>query len=115
MDGKGTFALAAVLGAAVVAAPAYSHHEDEPVHYGTAVPGKAARVVKISPDTMLIKVRHLETLTIRNEKGQAFAWRFDTLHSPTGVPLKNIAPVDFDAGDTWVYVGPDVPPAKPGR
>ena len=49
---------------------------------------------------------HLETLAIQNGKGQRFVWRFDTLHAPTGFPLKSIAPPDFDAGDTWVYVGP---------
>ncbi|TAK87525.1 MAG: hypothetical protein EPO20_04290 [Betaproteobacteria bacterium] len=106
MDGKGTLVLAALLGASVLAAGAYADHEVS-AHFGTAVSGATARVVKIGADTMLVKARHLETLTIRNEKGQSFAWRFDTLHSPTGFPLKSIAPADFEAGDTWVYVGPE--------
>ncbi len=104
--------VAALLGGSVLAAGAYADHEVS-AHFGTAASGTSARVVKIGADTMLIKARHLETLTIRNEKGQSFAWRFDTLHAPTGFPLKTIAPVDFDAGDTWVYVGPDEPPSKP--
>ncbi len=113
MDGKRTVATAALLYGAVLAAGAYADH-DISAHYGTPAPA-AAHVVKINADTALIKVRHLETLAIRNEKGQSFAWRFDTLDAPTGFPLKSIAPSDFESGDTWVYVGPDEAPANPGR
>lgn len=111
MDGKGTLLLAALLGGAVLPAGAYADHEVS-APFGTAVSGASARVVKIGADTKLIKAHHLETLTIRNAKGQSFAWRFDTLHTPTGFPLKSIAPADFEAGDTWVYVGPEAPPAE---
>ena len=96
--------LAALLGGAVLAGRAYADH-DNSAHFGTTTSGTAARVVKIDAATSVIKARHLETLTIRNGKGQSFAWRFDTLHAPTGFPLKSIAPADFEAGDTWVYVG----------
>lgn len=106
MDGKGTLILALLAGA-VVAGPARAGHD---ISLGTPVSGPVARVVKISAETRLIKAHHLETLAIRNEKGQSFAWRFDTLHAPTGFPLKSIAPADFEAGDTWVYVGPKAHP-----
>lgn len=105
MDGKGTLVLAALLGGAVIAARAHAYDELSG-HFGTPAPGTTARVVKIDAATKFIRAGHLETLTIRNGKGQAFAWRFDTLHAPTGFPLKSIAPPDFEAGDTWVYVGP---------
>ena len=108
-------AMALLLGGAALAAPASAFHEDIAPHYATRASAGVARVVKIGADTTLIKVHHLETLTIRNEKGQSFAWRFDTLHVPTGFPLKSIAPTDFDSGDTWVYVGPDEAPAKAER
>lgn len=102
---------AALLGGAVLVGPAYADHH-LPADLGTPVSSTAARVVKIGADTKLIKAHHLETLTIRNARGQSFAWRFDTLHTPTGFPLKSIAPADFEAGDTWVYVGPEAAPAE---
>jgi hypothetical protein len=105
MKGKGTLMLAALLGGAVLAGRADADH-DLSRHMGTPVPGTTASVVKIDQATQFIRAGHRETLTIRNGKGQSFAWRFDTLHAPTGFPLKSIAPPDFEAGDTWVYVGP---------
>ncbi len=90
---------------AVHAGGAYADHDTR--HLGTPVSGTtAATIVKIVAATSFIKAGHLETLTIQNEKGQSFAWRFDTLYAPTGFPLKSIAPAEFEAGDTWVYVGP---------
>lgn len=97
--------LAALLGGAVLTARADPDH-DVAAHFGTPVPGMAERVVKIDAGTTLVKARHLETLTIRNAKGQSFTWRFDPLDAPTGFALKSIAPAEFEAGDTWVYVGP---------
>jgi len=105
MDGKGTLVVAALFAGAVLAAGAYAHHEVSR-HFGAPAPGTAARVVRIDAVTRFIKAGHLETLTIQDGKGHSFAWRFDTLHAPTGFPLKSIAPPDFEAGDTWVYVGP---------
>ena len=105
MDGKGTLVLAALLAGTVLPAGAQAGH-DMAGHFGTPVSATAGRVVKIDAATTLIKAGHLETLTIQDWKGHSFAWRFDTLHAPTGFPLKSIAPPDFEAGDTWVYVGP---------
>lgn len=111
MDGKGTLVLAALLAGAVLAAAAGAQADhDIAAHFGTPVPGTAARVVKIDAATTFIKAGHLETLTIQDRKGHSFAWRFDTLHAPTGFPLKSIAPAEFEAGDTWVYVGPKAHP-----
>ena len=110
MDGRRTLAAAALLGAAL-AGSAWAEHDAE--HFGTPASASTARVVKIDARTSLIKAGHLETLVIRNKKGQSFAWRFDTLHAPTGFPLKSIAPADFESGDTWVYVGPHEAAEKP--
>ena len=109
MRGKGSLVLAALLYGAVHATGAYADHGLSR-HLGTPVSGTTARIVKIDVATSVIKAAHFETLTIQNGKGQSFAWRFDTLHVPTGFPLKNIAPPDFEAGDTWVYVGPQTHP-----
>jgi hypothetical protein len=109
MGGKGTLVLAALFGGAVFASGAHAGHEISR-HFGTPASEAAARIVKIDAQTDFIKAGHLETLTIQNGKGQSFAWRFETLHVPTGFPLKSIAPPDFDAGDTWVYVGPKADP-----
>jgi hypothetical protein len=105
MDGKGTLVLAALFAGAVLAAGARADH-DIARHFGTPVPGAAARVVRVDAATKFIKASHLETLKIEDGKGRSFAWRFDTEHAPTGFQLKSIAPPDFEAGDTWVYVGP---------
>lgn len=103
MSGKGALVFAALFVGSVLAAQDYAH-DDMIGRFGTPVSGATARVVKIDASTNLIKVNHLEALTIENRQGQTFAWRFDTLHVPTGFPLKSIAPPSFDAGDAWVYV-----------
>jgi hypothetical protein len=105
MSRKATLVLAALAGGAVFTVAAHADH-DMDGYLGTPVPGTTVRVTKIDASTKFIKVDHLETLTIQNQKGQSFAWRFDTLHVPTGFPLRSIAPLTFDAGDTWVYVRP---------
>lgn len=103
MSSKGTHVLAALFGVAVLAGGVCA--SDNMIgQLGAPVSGTTARIVKIDASTNLIKVNHLEALTIQDRKGQSFAWRFDTLYAPTGFPLKSIAPPDFDAGDTWVYV-----------
>lgn len=105
MNRKTTLLLAVLFGGAVLASGVCAN--DNMIGYlGAPVSGTTARVVKIDASTTLIKVKHLEALTIQNRKGQRFAWRFDTVFAPTGFPLKSIAPPDFDAGDTWVYVRP---------
>ena len=109
MKGKRTLMLAALLGGAIAASGARAHPETAE-HLGTPAPGTAARVVIIDAGTSVIKAGYLETLAIQNRKGQRFVWRFEPLHAPTGFPLKTIAPADFDAGDTWVYVGPSPTP-----
>lgn len=103
MGGKRTVVLAALF--AVLAAGAQAGH-DLARHFGTPASGTAARVVRVDAATKFIKASHLETLTIQDGKGHSFAWRFDTLHAPTGFQLKSIAPPEFEAGDAWVYVGP---------
>jgi hypothetical protein len=101
MRGKGTLVLAALFSGAVIAG-----HDGMAGPLGSPVPGAAERVVTIDAATRIIRAEHFEILAIRNAKGQSFAWRFDTRYAPTGFPLKNIAPPEFDSGDTWVYVGP---------
>lgn len=109
MGGRGMLVLAALFGGAVFTSGPRADHEVAR-HYGTPASEATARIVKIDAETRFIRAGQLETLTIQNGKGQSFAWQFDTLHAPTGFPLKSIAPPDFDAGDTWVYVGPKADP-----
>jgi hypothetical protein len=97
--------LAALFGGAVLLAPVHAR-DDTSADMGTPASGATVRVVTIEAATQFIKTRQFETLTIRNRKGQSFAWRFDTPYAPTAFPLKHIAPPEFEAGDTWVYVGP---------
>jgi len=93
------------LGSAVLAAGANAD-DFRTADLGTPAPGEAGRTMKIDASTKYVNAEHLEVVTIRNQQGQGFCWRFDTLHASTGFPLSNIAPLDFDAGDTWVYVRP---------
>ena len=102
---KATLVLAALFGGAVLATVVYAN-DDMTAQFGTPVRGNAGRTVTINGSTQLIRVEHLETLTIRNKAGQSFAWQFDTFYVPTGFPLTSIAPSDFEAGSTWVYVRP---------
>lgn len=112
MSRKATLVLAALIGGAVFTGAVRADHNLNE-YLGTPVAGATARIMKIEASTKLIRVVHLETLTIQNQKGQSFAWRFDTARAPTGFPLKRIAPLDFDAGNTWVYVRPhDAPPTN---
>ena len=63
----------------------------------------AQKTVKINASTQYIDAEHFSTLKIENDKGQSFVWTFDTL-GPVGFPLKVIAPKDFAAGETRVYI-----------
>ena len=61
------------------------------------------RTVNITASTKYINAEHDGVLVIKNDKGQSFTWRADTL-SEVVVPLKTIAPAGFEAGDTAIYV-----------
>ena len=63
----------------------------------------AQRTVKITATTQYVNAKHFETLKIVNDKGQSFVWKFDTL-GEVGFPLSVIAPKNFAAGETRVYV-----------
>ena len=110
MSRKTMLILAAVLGGMLLTAAVYAN-DDLRDTLGTPVRDNAGRTVKIDASTKFIRVEHLETLTIRNQRGQSFGWQFDTFYVPTGFPLTSITPSGFEAGDTWVYVRP--PPAVP--
>lgn len=61
------------------------------------------RTVRINNSTKYINVERYETLKIENDTGQSFVWRFDTL-GEKNFPLKVIAPSNFLAGVTRVFV-----------
>ena len=63
----------------------------------------AQAAVKVTASTKYINVGHLETVKIENDKGQSFVWKADTL-SEADLPLQAIAPKDFAAGQTRVFV-----------
>ena len=50
-----------------------------------------------------MNAEHFATLKIENDKGQSFVWKFDTW-GELGFPLSVIAPKDFAAGATRVYI-----------
>ncbi len=68
-------------------------------------PSQAAtqKTVKITAATQYVNVEHFQTVKIENDKGQSFVWRFDTL-GEVGFPVQVIAPKDFAAGETRVYI-----------
>ena len=63
----------------------------------------AQKTVKITAATQYITVEHFQTLKIENDKGQSFVWTFDSL-GEFGFPISVIAPKDFAAGETRVYI-----------
>lgn len=63
----------------------------------------AQKTVKITAATQYVNAEHFGALKIENDKGQSFVWKFDTL-GEVGFPLQVIAPKDFAAGETRVYV-----------
>jgi hypothetical protein len=102
---------ASVLAALALAASVFTASAGPPTHalalsaqLGTPVHTRAGRTVRIDLSTKYVNAMHLEFLTIENHRGQSFAWHFDTLTAPTGFPLRRIAPVGFEAGNTWVYI-----------
>lgn len=67
--------------------------------------GPGYSTVKITASTPSINVEHLQRVEIQNDKGQSFVWRADELASGAdNFPLKAVAPNDFAAGSTWVYL-----------
>ena len=61
------------------------------------------RVVKVTAATKYLNVAHEEIVRIENDQGQSFVWKADTL-SEADIPLNAIAPRDFAAGQTRVFV-----------
>jgi hypothetical protein len=105
MDRKSTLVLLALLAGVFLTGGVYAN-PDMIELLGTPAPGKAGRTVQIDASTKFIHTEHFEIFTIKNQQGQSFAWKFDTLYAPTGFPLTKIAPPNFEAGNTWVYVRP---------
>lgn len=63
----------------------------------------AGKTVKMTAATKYVNVLHYETVKFENDKGQSFVWRFDSLMD-YGFPVSVIAPKDFAAGETRVYI-----------
>ena len=62
-----------------------------------------ARTVKATAATKYLNVAHEEIVIIENDKGQSFVWKADTL-GEADLSLQAIAPKDFAAGQTRVFV-----------
>lgn len=60
-------------------------------------------VVNISASTKYVNAERNGVLVIKNDKGQSFTWKADTL-GEADIPLKAIAPQGFVGGETKVYV-----------
>ena len=61
------------------------------------------RTVKITAATKYLNVAHEEIVKIENDTGQSFVWKADTL-GEADLSLQAIAPRDFAAGQTRVFV-----------
>lgn len=61
----------------------------------------APAAVKVTGSAGYINVAHLETVKIENAKGQSFVWTADSVGD---FPLQAIAPKDFQAGLSRVFV-----------
>jgi hypothetical protein len=61
------------------------------------------RTLKATAATKYLNVAHEEIVRIENEKGQSFVWKADTL-GEADLSLQAIAPRDFAAGQTRVFV-----------
>ncbi len=59
--------------------------------------------IRIHPGTDSVTVEHLGTVRFVDDNGHAFVWQADTLDE-TALPLKVVAPSDFKAGNTEIYV-----------
>ena len=73
------------------------------VDLGSPSQAAAQKAVKITAATQYITVEHFQTVKFENDKGQSFVWRFDSF-GEYGFPLSVIAPKDFAAGETRVYI-----------
>lgn len=62
-----------------------------------------ARTVKATGAANYLNVAHEETVIIQNDRGQSFVWKADTL-GEADLALQAIAPKDFAAGQTRVFV-----------
>ena len=74
----------------------------------------AQKTVKINASTQTVDVEHFGALIIENDRGQSFVWTFDTINA-VSFPLKVIAPKDFAAGETRVYIHHPAAHIFPGR
>ncbi len=63
----------------------------------------AQKTVKITAAMKYVSVEHFDTVKFENTKGQSFVWTFDSL-GEYGFPISVIAPKDFAAGETRVYI-----------
>lgn len=63
----------------------------------------AEKTVKITSTTKHVNVEHFQTVKFENDKGQSFTWKFDSLQE-YGFPINVIAPKEFAAGETRVYI-----------
>ena len=60
-------------------------------------------MVKTTAATKYVNVEHEALVRIENDKGQSFVWKADTL-GEADLSLQAIAPRDFAAGQTRVFV-----------
>ena len=61
------------------------------------------QMVKTTAATKYVNVEHEALVRIENDKGQSFVWKADTL-GEADLSLQAIAPRDFAAGQTRVFV-----------
>lgn len=67
-------------------------------------PAAVDKTVRVGASTQYVNVSHDEAVRFIDDKGQSFTWQFGTLWGDTEIPLKTIAPAEFHAGNTAVYV-----------
>jgi len=97
-------ALTAALATSAMAIDSVAHQRDAAPYGSLAAATAANRVIRLAPDATYLNVQRRETVTI--QKGdKAFTWNFFTVN-PGVIELAKIAPAEFGAGRTLVYVAP---------
>ncbi len=98
-------ALTAAFATSAMAIDSVAHQRDAAPYGSLAAATAANRVIRLAPDAAYLNVQRRETVTI--QKGdKAFTWNFYTVQPGGVIELAKIAPPDFGAGRTLVYVAP---------
>jgi hypothetical protein len=73
-------------------------------YWGQPAAGVSESRTVVDAQTRHVRVMYGETVVFKDDTGKQFAWTFNGLDR-SAVPVSKIAPADFHAARTVVYVG----------